>query len=79
MVAFHQRLDPRLVLVGRADRDQIDVRSLWIFAKDRILDGIQSGLGGVVGVDRRSIDVVERTRRLRRIDFNEISASWDYR
>ena len=71
LVAFHQRLDPGLVLVGGADRDQIDIRTLRIFAQDRILDRIKPRLRRVVGVDRRGIDVVERTRRLCSIDFNE--------
>src|SRR3979490_155129 len=53
LVTFHQRLDPWLVLVGRTDRNQIDVRPLRILAKDRVLDGIQSCLGRVGGVDPR--------------------------
>src|SRR6266702_5357479 len=44
LVTFHQRFDPWLVLVGRTDRNEIDVRPFRIFAKDRILDGIQPGL-----------------------------------
>ena len=72
LVAFHQRLDPRLVLVGRADRNQIDVRTLRIFAKYRVLDGIQSRLCRIVGVDCRRIDIVERARRLCGIDLDKL-------
>src|ERR1700677_2308286 len=41
MIAVDQQLDPRLVLVGGAHRDEIGVRPLGIFAKDRILDRIE--------------------------------------
>jgi hypothetical protein len=71
-IAVDQHLDPGLVLVGGANRDQIDVGSLRVLAQDRILDRIRPALRRVVGVDRGSVNVVERARRLRRVDLDEL-------
>src|SRR5467141_2557886 len=72
VIAVDQKLDPGLVLVGGAHGDEIGVGSLGIFAKDRILDRIEAGLRGVVGIDRGGIHIVQGPRRLRGIHFNDL-------
>src|SRR4051812_29157180 len=40
VIAVDQQLDPGLVLVGGANRDQIDIGALRVLAQDRVLDRI---------------------------------------
>src|SRR3954454_9454025 len=70
VVAVHEDLDPGLVLVDRANGDEIDVGTLRVLAQDRILDGIEARLGCIVCVDRCGVDIVERARRLCRVDLD---------
>jgi hypothetical protein len=64
--------DPGRVLVGGAHSDEIDVRRLGPFLQDRILGRIEAGLERVVGVDRGSIGVIQRARKLRGVEFDEV-------
>ncbi len=72
VVGLDQGLHPRLVLVLRAHRDDVDVGALRVLAGEGVLYGIEAGLGGVVGVDDGGIDVVEHARGLRGVDLREL-------
>ena len=44
LIALNEDLNPWLVLVSGAYREEVCVRPLGIFTKDRILDRIETGL-----------------------------------
>lgn len=72
VVGFDQRLRPRCVLVGGANDDHVGVGRLFTFDGDGVGLRVQAGFHSVVGVDDGGIDVIERTRQLRGIDFGEL-------
>ena len=67
-----QCLDLRLILVAFLDCDDVDISGCRTFDTQRILDGIQSCVDRVVGVDDGIVIVLQSGRQLSRLNLSKL-------
>lgn len=74
LICLNEFLHVLSIFVVFTRHDQVYVRRIFIFNKDTVFCRRQADLAGVGGVDDRQCDlsIVQRTRQLRRFQFNQL-------